>query len=71
MTAEEYIDKFGTKSFHMKDMLCANHNIKAFAYRSVKMARLEEREKAIKAFRKTMDGYSPVLLKKFKELLNK
>ena len=46
MKAEEYIEKVDTKPFHFKDRYCANHNIKAFAYRAVIISKIEEREKA-------------------------
>ena len=32
MKAEEYIDKASTKTFHVKDRICSDNNIKAFAY---------------------------------------
>lgn len=79
MKAEEYIDKASTKTFHVKDRICSDNNIKAFAYMAADIARSEERAKAINAFcyvncKRKNDG---CLLengcggcKMFKELLN-
>lgn len=42
MTAEEYIERFNTEFCHVRDRQCADHNIKALAYRAVKMTQREE-----------------------------
>ena len=74
MTVEEYIEKFKfTAQSGIEFISVKNARI------ALEIALKEEREKAADAFCKAIDGYmiiggedySPVLLDRFKELLNK
>lgn len=77
MTPEEYIKSIGNTVINGKTIIECSSVLKCQALAAIALARKEEREKAINAFTKAIDGYmiicgvdySPKLLSKFKELL--